>query len=69
MQFYKTTGWAEIEGENIPTVLWSGTQADARADKKKLEGDGLKRVETEPVDVPTDKPSLLQFLNDNHVGE
>ena len=39
--------------------VWAGTQADAR----KMCG---KWYQT--VDVPTDKPSLLRFLNANKVG-
>lgn len=37
---------------------WAGTQADA----KQMEG------EAHQFDVPTDKPSLLSFLNKNMVG-
>ena len=39
--------------------VWAGTQADAR----KMCGKGYQTV-----DVPTDKPSLLRFLNANKVG-
>lgn len=39
--------------------VWAGTQADAR----KMCGKGYHTV-----DVPTDKPSLLRFLNANKVG-
>ena len=39
--------------------VWAGTQADAR----KMCGKGYTEV-----DVPTDKPSLLKFLNLNQVG-
>lgn len=38
---------------------WAGTQADAR---KRFKND--MRI----VEVPTDKPSLLAFLNENQVG-
>jgi len=38
---------------------WAATQADARK---------LFRNDMRIVDVPTDKPSLLAFLNDNQVG-
>ena len=38
---------------------WAGTQADARK---------LFKNDMRIVDVPTDKPSLLAFLNDNQVG-
>jgi len=39
--------------------VWAGTQADAH----KMCGKGYQTV-----DVPTDKPSLLRFLNANKVG-
>ena len=39
--------------------VWAGTQLDAR----KMCGKGYQTV-----DVPTDKPSLLRFLNANKVG-
>jgi len=39
--------------------VWAGTQADAR----KMCGKDYTEV-----DVPTDKPSLLKFLNLNQVG-
>ena len=38
---------------------WVGTQADARKEFGK---------DWNEVDVPTDKPNLLQFLNDESVG-
>ena len=38
---------------------WAGTQADAR---KRFKND--MRI----IEVPTDKPSLLAFLNENQVG-
>ena len=39
--------------------VWAGTQADARKYCGKVYS---------TVDVPTDKPSLLRFLNANKVG-
>ena len=39
--------------------VWAGTQADARKYCGK---------DYQTVDVPTDKPSLLMFLNANKVG-
>ena len=39
--------------------VWAGTQADARKYCGK---------DYQTVDVPTDKPSLLRFLNANKVG-
>lgn len=36
---------------------WAGTQADAK-----------QLGDFEQIEVPTDKPSLLEFLNKHHVG-
>lgn len=41
---------------------WAGTQADARALK------ATHGVDFEQVEVPTDKPGLLEFLNRHQVG-
>lgn len=47
--------------------VWCGTQAEARAREKELEREhGRWRVgDVEAVDVPTDKPGLLAWLNAN----
>lgn len=41
---------------------WAGTQADAKAIAKDQDPSGFETVE-----VPTDKPGLLEFLNE-HMG-
>lgn len=45
-----------------PSGSWAGTQADAKA-LAKSEGTAWAELE-----VPTDKPGLLAFLNENRVG-
>lgn len=45
-----------------PLGQWAGTQADARAFK------ATHGVDFEQIDVPTDKPGLLEFLNRHMVG-
>lgn len=45
-----------------PLGQWAGTQADARAFK------ATHGVSFEQIDVPTDKPGLLEFLNRHQVG-
>jgi hypothetical protein len=48
-------------------VRWAGTQAAAKAAFKELvaEHDRFNVDQPAPVDVPTDKPGLLAWLNDN----
>lgn len=59
--------WTSGETAESIVGLWSGTQADARAHRKQFKSDGLSFVETAEVDVPTNKDSLLEFLNKNNV--
>lgn len=42
--------------------MWAGTQEKARAACKAMGEDGFY-----PIDVPTDKPGLLEFLNSHAV--
>lgn len=69
MQLYKTTAtYVGDEGASIAAVVWSGTQADARADRKKFKELGSKNAKTTDVNVPTSKAELISWLNDNKVG-
>lgn len=63
MQLYKTSG-VDPEDDKLK-VKWSGTQADARKDKNAMVAQHFSHVESEPVNVPVDKPRLLDWLN-NH---
>lgn len=70
MKLYKTTVISIATVNGVPntkqtTVTWNGTQSDASAVRAAAVRDGAKRkdVETEAVDVPTDKAGLLEFLN------
>jgi hypothetical protein len=47
---------------HLSGYIWHGTQADAKLGAKQIGGTW------EQVDVPTDKESLLQWLNDNVAG-
>lgn len=62
MQLYKTT--ATFEDQPV-RVTWSGSMAAAGGDRAKAIADGARRkdVETVPVDIPTNKTDLLNFLN------
>lgn len=81
MKLYKVTspeGTFE-DGKNVvanavKTVVWAGTQADARkariefeAPFKELKPRVRPTVEVEEVDVPTSKQELLAWLNENAV--
>jgi hypothetical protein len=67
MKLYKTITKADDSNE----IQWDGTQSDAAGTRKALIAKGFKRaeVETTEVDVPTSKPELLAWLNDNVTGE
>jgi hypothetical protein len=47
--------------------LWCGTQIYANASAKRLKSLGMRNVAVCSTEVPTDKPNLMQFLNDRRV--
>jgi hypothetical protein len=55
MKLYKITATDPDEGVML---TWAGTQADAKRIRKEQGG-----VSIDEVDVPTDKPGLLAWLN------
>lgn len=61
MRLYKTK-FLDDEKE-IQCATWCGTQSDAGKDRKRLKSEGMRNIETEEVEVPTNKESLLAFLN------
>lgn len=65
MNLYKI----EYTYRNRNFVAWAGTQASAKQKQKELEDEyGKYQVEDFiPVEVPTDKPGLLHWLNVNAV--
>lgn len=68
MKLYKTTASQTIESDTDTKVRWAGSQAEAASDRKVFNSSlGFKRSEinTEEVDVPTDKKGLLAWLNEN----
>lgn len=62
MKLYKLT----LRNDEKSRVKWVGTQADAANTRKTWVTAGAKRndIDTEEVDVPTDKQGLLKFLNE-----
>jgi len=63
MRLYKLT--QSDAGPEPVRVKWVGTQADAAHTRKDWVKLGAKRdnIETEEIEVPTDKKGLLDFLN------
>lgn len=62
MKLYRTT--VTDAGPEDVAVRWAGSQAEAASQRKAL-NQNFKRdkINTEEVDVPTDKKGLLEFLN------
>lgn len=69
MRFQKVTAKNGLKDEALPDseTHWRGTQDEAAACRKELVGKGWRRkdIETETVEVPTDKAGLLAWLNKN----
>ena len=75
MNLYRTSVAKDITADGLPdvrtySISWQGSQAEASAVRAAAVRDGAKRkdVETEAVDVPTDKAGLLAFLNTRGVA-
>ena len=60
MKLYRVSANADVQ-----KIVWVGTQSDATKARKEFVADGFKRAElnTEEVDVPTNKEGLIAFLN------
>lgn len=71
MHLYKTSGYAEEDRGDASNWIakWDGTQADAAKTRKAMKTDGLTKIETKEVDIPTDKAGLLTWLNAHCAGE
>lgn len=46
---------------------WYGTQAEQKKDAKQMHSDGMRNIEPQQVEVPTDKPGLLAWLNEKGI--
>lgn len=62
MKLYRTKG---IDHDDDTQFRWTGTQADAKKTLNSMKEEGYQDVENEDVDVPTSKPELLAWLNEN----
>lgn len=65
MRLYKISAIHTGHDQPLPETHWVGSLADASAKRKQLTAEGWtrKEVETEEIDVPTDKAGLMAFLN------
>ncbi len=60
----------EADTDKDPVIQWVGTQAEtSKVRKEWMAEHGFKRadIETDEVEVPTNKKDLLEFLNANSV--
>ncbi len=64
MNLYKIHTHDPDEGE---VFVWAGTQFDARQAVKQMRNDfpRAEKAEVDEVNFPTDKPSLLRWLNEH----
>lgn len=66
MKLYKTSSVSE---DTKTSFFWDGTLAAAATTRKSIKAAGHSEIVSEDVDVPTDKPGLLAWLNANVAGE
>lgn len=64
MKLYRTTYTDDAPSNTLIQVRWDGTQSDAAKRRKSLKADGMRSITTTDEAVPTDKPGLLKYLND-----
>lgn len=64
MQLQKITV-SDLDTKEVLQTIWVGSKADAGKKRSELTASGVKRaqIETTPVDVPTNKAGLLEWLN------
>jgi hypothetical protein len=65
MRLYKIK--ASGQGDVLTKIVWVGSAAEGVAARKVLYAEGFARKEVTEVqvDIPTDKISLLEYLNGN----
>lgn len=68
MRLYKISAIRSADSNSeLPDseINWVGSLADASAKRKQLalEGWSRKEIETQEIDVPTDKAGLMAYLN------
>ena len=71
MKLYRISAYEGAAGYAV-VVQWVGTQADMKRVIKELlddQGFATQNVEAAAVEVPTDKPGLIAFLNGVYAEE
>lgn len=63
MKLYKITIKIDGEPQHSPTYVSSNDTAAAECERLLELGIHRKEITTEPIDVPTDKKGLIEFLN------
>lgn len=64
MKLYCTTYIDDEQPEHLARRQhWSGTQKEAGAVRKDLKAQMFRNINTVEVNVPTDKPGLIAYLN------
>ena len=64
MKLYLTTYIDDATNATDTQSCWDGTLSDAAKRRKQLKAAGMRSITTTEEAVPTDKPGLLKFLND-----
>jgi hypothetical protein len=67
MRLYRTS-YVEPAGDDSAGGTycnWQGSMADAASARREAKTEGYEDVQTEEIDVPTQKAALLDFLNAN----
>lgn len=59
----------EADGLYTRRSVWHGTQADVAKIAKMMKSEGMRNIDTEAVEVPTDKAGLLTWLNQNEMKD
>ena len=69
MRLYRTSFVVTVtvdEAEvNQTHCNWQGSMADAATARREAKSEGYQDVQTEEIDVPTQKQNLLEFLNEH----
>jgi hypothetical protein len=63
--YYRVEGVAQAFGNETVEYFWETTQKDEKARRKDLEEKGYLNVTMTEMDIPTDKPSLTKWLQEN----
>jgi hypothetical protein len=61
--YYRVEGTAP--GSDVVSYYWETTQKDEKAKRKELSDKGYAGVAMTEMDIPTDKPSLTKWLQEN----